>query len=207
MPESDGIELVSFQVLGKPEPQGSAKAWVPTDKAGNPYRRSGGRTPGGSIVVNVTSDNPELKKWRGRVAAEAEKAWLGREVLEDVSLEVEVHFFLKRPENHWRTGRNAHLLRDSAPAAPVVIPDADKLLRGVLDGLTGVVYKDDSLVTRCPPEKHYAVPVRGGDGVGCRIIVRRRVEQTALDLPADERERYVEPVAAEVDASQLAVPW
>jgi hypothetical protein len=39
------------------------KAFVPTHKGGAPVRR-----PDGSIVVNLTSDNPALKQWRDRVS-------------------------------------------------------------------------------------------------------------------------------------------
>lgn len=204
---SAGEHLLTLEVFGKPEPQGSATAFVPL-KDGWPLAR-GGRLPGGkyrngSVVVNITSDNPALKKWRKRIADGARGAW-HCDPIEGVSLEVEAHFFLKRPESHWRTGRYAHLLKDSAPAAPLTIPDVDKLLRAVLDGLSGVVYEDDNLVTFAPPEKHYAVPSKTSSGEGVRLIVRKRAAQTALDLPPEERERYVEPVAAEVNEAQLSV--
>ena len=39
---------------------------------------------------------------------------------------------------------------------PHVRPDIDKLERAVLDGLTGVVYEDDSQVTRVTKVKRYA---------------------------------------------------
>lgn len=179
------LELVRFQVLGKCEPQGSARAFVPTGKNGQPIRR-----PDGSIVVNITSDNPALKAWRKKIAAAAEAAW-DQPPLEGVSLMVEALFFLKRPEGHYRTGRYAHLLKDDAPAAPLVIPDHDKLLRAALDGLTGIVYKDDALVTCSIPDKHYAVPTEHGDGRGMILTVLQRPAQTALDLPEEQRQRYL----------------
>lgn len=197
---ADDEHLLTFQVLGKPEPQGSATAFVPTDKRGQPIRRAGG-----SIVVNVTSDNAGLKKWRKAIASAAARAWGGRPMLEDEALRVECDFFLKRPEGHWRTGKFAHLLKDDAPAKPITIPDVDKLLRAVLDGLTDVIYRDDSLVTGAPPEKHYAVPNEKHNGQGARVSVFRCAMQTALDLPPEERTRYVERPPAEVDDAQLAI--
>jgi Holliday junction resolvase RusA-like endonuclease len=192
--------LLTFQALGKPEPQGSATAFVPTDKRGQPIRR-----PGGSIVVNVTSDNPALKKWRKAIAKCAASAWGDRPPIADEALRVECDFFLKRPEGHWGTGRNAHLLKDSAPAKPTTIPDVDKLLRAVLDGLTDVVYRDDSLVTSAPPAKHYAVPNESHNGQGVRVTVYRCAIQSALDLPIAERTRFVVATPAEVDDAQLAI--
>lgn len=202
--------LLTIEVAGKPEPQGSTTAFVPLDKRGFPFARGGRNSDGsyraGSVVVNITSDNPKLKKWR-KAVAEAAAAACGKDWVPIVgeALSVETHFFLERPEGHWGTGRNAHLLKESSPAAPIVIPDIDKLVRAVLDGLSGVVYEDDKLVTCAPPEKHYAVPTRESDGLGAWIVVRRRAVQTAASLPAEERERYVAPEAPDVDASQLAL--
>ncbi|MFZ1730810.1 MAG: RusA family crossover junction endodeoxyribonuclease [Bacteroidota bacterium] len=55
-------------------------------------------------------------------------------------------FLLPRPKSHFRSGRNAHLLRETAPRFPTSKPDADKLSRAVLEALTGVAYKDDAQV-------------------------------------------------------------
>jgi len=72
---------------------------------------------------------------------------------------------LKRPKGHYRTGRNSHLLRDSAPLYPAGVPDLDKLCRAVLDGLTmGGAWKDDSQVINLHAVKKYGVP-------GCRIEI------------------------------------
>lgn len=196
---TDDERLVSFQVLGKPEPQGSATAFVPL-KNGQPIRR-----PGGSIVVNVTSDNPALKAWRKLIHEAAVKAWNGRPLIEDEALRVDCDFFLKRPEAHWRSGRFAHLLKDDAPAKPITIPDVDKLLRAVLDGMTDAVYRDDSLVTSAPPDKHYAVPNEAHSGQGVRVTVYRCAKQTAADLLPEERVRFVAPEPLEADDSQLAI--
>lgn len=55
-------------------------------------------------------------------------------------------FSFARPKSHYRTGRNAHLLRDAAPARPAGKPDLSKLLRSTEDALTGLAWKDDALV-------------------------------------------------------------
>lgn len=200
--------LLELTVLGKCEPQGSATAFVPL-RDGYPMARGGRNADGsyrpGSVIVNVTSDNANLKKWRIGVSNAARKKWGSRAPIEEDSLHVEVCFFLKRPDSHWRSGRYSHLLKDDAPAAPTTFPDVDKLLRAILDALTGIVYRDDSQVTKAPPEKRYALPSEANDGRGVRIMVYRRAEQSALDLPAEERERYVEPEPVEVDDSQLAL--
>lgn len=56
-----------------------------------------------------------------------------------------VTFHLPRPKGHYRTGANAHLLRDSAPEQPSVKPDLDKLVRSTMDGLSEAgVWHDDA---------------------------------------------------------------
>jgi Holliday junction resolvase RusA-like endonuclease len=39
-------------------------------------------------------------------------------------------------------------------------PDVDKLLRALLDSMTGVVFVDDSQVTKCQVEKRFGSPER-----------------------------------------------
>jgi hypothetical protein len=49
------VTSLDFIVPGKPEPQGSVRAFVP-QKDGKPMRRADG-----SIIVNLTSDNPAFE--------------------------------------------------------------------------------------------------------------------------------------------------
>lgn len=72
-------------------------------------------------------------------------------------LAVEITFTLPRPKGHWRTGRNATLLRDAAPAYPAGKPDVDKLARAVLDaiGSVGHVWRDDAQVVDLTARKVY----------------------------------------------------
>jgi Holliday junction resolvase RusA-like endonuclease len=67
-------------------------------------------------------------------------------------------FTFARPRSHYRTGRNAHLVRDSAPARPAVYPDASKALRAVEDSLVdaGVIRDDCRLVEFTRLAKVYA---------------------------------------------------
>lgn len=70
---------------------------------------------------------------------------------------VSVVFYLARPKGHYRTGRNADMLRDSAPSLPVTKPDLDKLLRSTLDALGEAgVWRDDSQVTTAYASKVFA---------------------------------------------------
>lgn len=131
---------LSFTVYGVAQPQGSAKAFMP----------KGARFP------VVTSDNPQLKGWRHLVAAEASRSLNGAGLNMHGPVSVDAHFYLPRPK---ALGKRAkpHITR----------PDADKLARGVLDALTGVIWRDDSQVESLVVTKQYA-----GIGESPRALIR-----------------------------------
>ena len=117
--------MTRFHVLGTPEPQGSARAFVEKGRA------------------VVTSANPKMKRWRDRIATEAQAA--GVEFIEQGPVVVRAEFRMPRPK--------------SAPkraVVPVTRPDVDKLGRACLDALTGICYRDDSQVVTLSLTKVYA---------------------------------------------------
>jgi Holliday junction resolvase RusA-like endonuclease len=72
---------------------------------------------------------------------------------------VDVVFYLRRPAAHYGTGRNAGVLKASAPLYPVTRRqgDGDKLVRAVFDGLTtGGAIADDCLVVDHAAHKRFA---------------------------------------------------
>lgn len=145
---------MKFRVAGTPAPQGSK------------------RHVGGGRMVEMSK---AVGPWREAVRAEAQRLQRPEEGIEDIgtflpgALSVTVVFVLKRPASHYRTGRNAHLLRDAAPPFPAGRPDVDKLARAVLDGLvTGGVMADDGQVVSLSAAKVYA---RDGEAPGAIIEV------------------------------------
>lgn len=94
----------------------------------------------------IEASGQKLKTWRKQIA-EACQTNAGNEiVLGPVGIEVE--FYLPRPAS----------VRQSKRPLPIVPPDLDKLLRGLLDGIgqSGVVWGDDSQVVRISATKKYA---------------------------------------------------
>lgn len=84
---------------------------------------------------------------------------------------VQIKFLMPRPKSHYRTGRNAHLLRDAAPNLPTGKPDIDKLARAVLDAISSAgVWHDDSQVVDLHPVKVYTPR---GDRPGAWITIMR----------------------------------
>lgn len=127
--------MIEFYVPGVPAPQGSKRYLGP------------GR---------AIESSKRLPTWRADVRAAAALAWPGGNPLEG-PVTASLTFVFERPKNHYRTGRNAHLLRDAAPAAPVGgAADVDKLARAMLDAMTKIVYVDDKQVVELWARKIYA---------------------------------------------------
>lgn len=122
--------LLGIVVYGAPAPQGSKR------HVGN------GRMVESSIHV---------APWREAVkhqALEAVTLYGAHDRLPlDGPIVARMVFTLARPKSHYRTGRNAYLLRDSAPSRPTGYPDLSKLLRSTEDALSDArIWTDDARV-------------------------------------------------------------
>src|SRR5690606_32484286 len=82
----------------------------------------------------LIEQSKRVKPWRRQVADAA--ALVRPAELMDGPLVADMVFTFARPKSHYRTGRNAGLLKDTAPAAPAVAPDLSKLARSTEDALT-----------------------------------------------------------------------
>lgn len=129
---------LTIHVHGTPAPQGSK------------------RFVGNGVMIESSK---RVKPWREAVKHAALDALNGAPPI-DGPVWLSADFYLPRPKGHYRTGRNAHLLRDSAPARPASKPDLDKLLRSTCDALKDAgVYRDDSQIVRAIADKYYADPL------------------------------------------------
>ena len=91
-----------------------------------------------------------------------------------VPLRCDLTFYLPRPAGHFRTGKNAGLVKESAPARPTGKPDRDNLDKAVCDAITAAgVWRDDSQVTDGRIRKRYVQP---GLWQGCLITITEDVE-------------------------------
>jgi Holliday junction resolvase RusA-like endonuclease len=137
--------VLEIHIVGVPAPQGSKSAFT------NKYT--------GKAQMKESSAKT-LAPWRQDVKTAAIDAIAASGYMppsETVGVSMHVTFLLARPKGHFRTGRNAHLLRDGAPLRPTTRPDVDKLLRSTLDALkVAGVYRDDSHVVTVTGRKVYA---------------------------------------------------
>lgn len=125
--------LISFRVDGAPKPQGSKRAFT------NPKT-------GRAVVVD--DNKAALRDWRGDVKYEARRAMMDSPAItQPAGVKLQITFIMPRPASTPKTR-----------ATPLAVkkPDADKLLRAIMDALTGTVYHDDSQVVELHVRKRLA---------------------------------------------------
>jgi len=71
-------------------------------------------------------------------------------------LKVEIILHFSRPKSHYRSGKNNHLLKDSAPLWHISKPDADNCAKFIFDALNKVYWKDDGCICNCSIIKKYS---------------------------------------------------
>lgn len=174
---------LAFQVLGHSWPAGSKDTGVVyrTDKT------TGAKVPvvdeKGRIRTFVRdSSGKKGDQWRAQVAIAGQRAMDGRKRFES-PLYVELTIVRARNKDHFGTGRNAGVLKASAPLFPNVMPDVIKLTRGTEDALTGVVWRDDSSNIVMHVEKVYA---QEGEPAGALIRIWT-LPATVGHVQADEQ--------------------
>lgn len=138
---------VTFTVLGRAAQMGSKRI---------------GRIKGRPVILD---DNDEQKRnWANAVKCSAFSAMQGRTIIhEPVRLEVVFRFL--RPQSHYGSGKNAGRLKASAPQHHTQSPDLDKLVRCLVDALTGVVWKDDRQVVQLVASREWT------EGTECAQVV------------------------------------
>ena len=148
-------EVLDVFVPGRAKPAGSKVSGVATRKneAGQqePIKRADGRL----VTFTKDSSGPAGEAWRGDVREVVMRTYAGPKLR---ACRLVLVFARERPKGHYRSGRNAHLLREDAPRVPTTRPDALKLARAVEDALTGVLYADDSAVVELAVAKVYGAP-------------------------------------------------
>jgi Holliday junction resolvase RusA-like endonuclease len=129
-------------IPGDPAPKGSLKC-------------IGGAKGKGHRLIE---DNARTKPWRDKIATACRHRLEPYRAAKGQPICAEITFTLNRPKGHYGTGRNAGVLKTSAPAFPVShsTGDTDKLLRLVLDALQdALVLPDDCAVVDVTSRKRF----------------------------------------------------
>jgi Holliday junction resolvase RusA-like endonuclease len=159
---------LTFTTWGRPIGQGAHR----TSATGHTYEITKGHAPWRKKLINS--------------AREAMEDWTAL----DGPVDVMISCFGPRPKSHYGTGRNALVLKASAPAYPVLkggavnLHDVDHLARSVLDALKlAEVITDDARVVDLFVRKRFA---RRPDGARATVTVWPHID----DIP----ETYVHSI-------------
>ena len=128
-----------FVVLGRAQQRGSKLASL-IPKRGGGFVEKNGRPK-----VVARDMNAKSKGWMQDVKWAAVQQ-IGKIELLTGPIELTARFYFARPSSHFGTGKNAGVLKASAPEYHAQSPDLAKLLRSLEDALTGVAWQDDKLV-------------------------------------------------------------
>ncbi len=179
-PEQNGWTLIiDFNVVGDPAPGGSKSAFPVRRGKGGPLiiknmvvegNEEDGYKVYGTPVISISDAGGKANvKWKRAVKKAGTLAYM-RPPLADMPLKVGFGFTIARPKYHYGTGRNANTIKPKYAdiEEPLSAPDLSKYVRSTEDALTGVIWKDDSIIVRQVPAKRY------GRVGGCRIRVWAR---------------------------------
>lgn len=125
-------------VHGRAMPAGSKRGFV-------------NKKTGGVIITDAAKGS---RPWKAEVKDQAVQRMNGQPPIAG-ALRVELLFWVRRPKGHYGSGRNANVVKASAPRFPTVKPDLLKLARGIEDAMTGIVYGDDAQIVTEVLRKRY----------------------------------------------------
>lgn len=172
---TETLAALSFFVRGVPVAKGSHDTFIrpvpETPRSPNPRCALCGK-PRKQTVVVVDQSGQRLEDWMMAIRVTAHEAqgpgwglWAG-------AVSVSVKFYFPRLKSH---------PKNNPPVWKLSKPDGDKLMRAVLDALTGVTYVDDNRVVELHCQKFYTdVDARAGDTrYGAEIMVSQVGEVAA----------------------------
>jgi Holliday junction resolvase RusA-like endonuclease len=131
--------MIAFKVYGLAQPAGSKRAFMIGGKA------------------RITDANKKAKPWKQEVAAAAEAAMNGRPPIQG-PVRLQVVFFRPRPKGHFRKDGVSLLSEGERNPYPATKPDTTKLLRGLEDACTSIVWRDDAQVVAQHAFKQWGEP-------------------------------------------------
>ena len=140
---------------------------------GTPGPQGSKRHVGRGVMLEMSK---KVKPWRQAVSTAAANL---REEPFTGPVQADITIIIQRPASHYRTGRNAHLLKDSAPAYPSIPKsgDSDKYARACFDGMTGHLYVDDVQVVAFTIRKRYTNPEHPEPGAWIYLTDQISTEQ------------------------------
>lgn len=183
-----------FYVSGTPAPGGSKNANA--IKIGANRIRELKKTPphlrgkyrrtclecGFTGFVSVTDAGKNNAGWKKAVQVAARNAVVASSAKWPYRgpVDLTVLFAMPRPKAHYRTGKNAHLLKNDAPGEHTFKPDCTKLLRSTEDAMSEVVWTDDDAIVTSRHGKMWADGIAPGAYIHVRTGHEARTQRRLM---------------------------
>ena len=134
------MKIIEFIVPGIPRPQGRPRAGR-RGKHASVYKDEKSRTSEQTFLSLCIQHRPDVP-FTGAV-------------------NLKLKFVFPRPKNHFGTGRNNAVLKESAKwISHTKTPDLDNLVKLVADSFNGIFWEDDKQIDNLTAEKRYGNPPR-----------------------------------------------
>lgn len=176
--------VVSFRVAGEPKPAGSKDTGVATRWDATLKRRVPVYHPDGRVkTFTKDSSGQPGKDWRSDLRSACSDALDLAHELCDGPMVLWCIFYRSRNQGDYGTGRNAGILKESAPRYPhrSRLADGTKLQRALEDALTKLVWTDDRRIVDWRGSRRF-----GPDGA--HVVIYRLPELVRTPAPDGQEE-------------------
>ena len=122
----------------------------------------------GKFVITYSDQETEEGRFLWELKNQLSSGWVPLKC----PIKITSIFYMKRPKNHYKTGKYSGTLKEMSPILHITKPDIDNLQKMVYDCFNQVVWVDDSLICEVIARKEYSENPRteititevGGDG-------------------------------------------
>lgn len=132
------MKTISFEIIGAPVAQGRPRA---------------GKNFSGKTVLYDPAKSKDFKHYVSLVASQHKP-----QELITGPIHLELNFYQPTPKKYHTKPKQA--LIESGELLPITKPDLDNLVKGVKDGLTKIIWQDDSQVVSMNVQKSYSMTPR-----------------------------------------------
>lgn len=143
------MNTISFEIIGEAQAQGRPRA---------------GKNFSGKTVLYDPATSRDFKQYVKLVASQ----YKPQELISG-PIHLELTFYQPTPKKYHTKPKQA--LIDAGLLLPVTKPDIDNLAKGVKDGLTKIIWQDDSQVVSMAVKKLYSMTPR------VEVLIRYKEEQ------------------------------
>lgn len=134
----DIFNEISFTIYGEPKTLQRHRDTIRETKNGIKIRKK----------YDPSSEDKKILAWKAIATFKPDRPFV-------IPIKLKLIFYMKRPKNHYGTGKNSDKLKGSAPVFHTKKPDIDNLAKLFIDAMNGIYWKDDTVISTLICRKVY----------------------------------------------------